>query len=182
MKQPTGMIITFLLQSVHSVSYNVAFSYKMTEEAAAGDGCIEHEERLGDIRDRALRTAGLVLAGNSQNWRPEHTGKREKTENAEHGNPDFDARRLPAGGSKGSWGCDKYCKSLCDATEQDFWCDCCNCCDVTHRRYLKAEADLDLEQIQIKAMLEAKEILKLEGLDVDCLAPSYEVSVQVELN
>lgn len=166
----------FQLPAVRSASYNVVFTYTMTEEAAAGDGCIDYEDQLGSIRDRALLSAGLSLAGNSQNWMPLHG----RNENAANGNnngrgndPDFEGRLLR--------GCYKTCESLCAVTRQTTWCDCCSCC-YTQRRYLKASPELDIETIEANAILVASDILEVEGSDIACLAPDYELEVRIEMN
>lgn len=178
-------IITILALSLptsvlSAASFNVVMNYKMTEEAAAGFGCAEYKEELGKIRDEALVLSGLVLVGNSDQWISENPGQGNGGGNG-NDNSNGGQNTPPGPDTMDAKGCDKTCKWMCAGTLQEFWCDCCSCCDVREtQRYLKGNPNLDTEQIQVKAALAAKELLEVQGLNIACLDPSYEVSVTVE--
>ena len=197
------VLSSLLIRATMAGSFNVAINYLMNDEAiASGDGCVDYEKQLGTIRDRALRAAGLNLAGNSANWKVSEgdngNGNSQGGDNGganangggngnDNGNGNGNGngnkrnlalrRLMEAPRSLQGRGC--TCFGLCLVTGQRYWCDCCVCCGRS-RRYLAAKNDLTIEEMEIEAMTVAKAILDREGSRISCLDPSYEVVVRIE--
>jgi len=173
-----------LLQAVHSAEYTVAVKYNMDDIDA---NCNKHAATFNRISDIALYKAGVIGQNNLQHWAVYDSLQGELVENeneltklelellafnhATNNNPE---RRL----------CGGMCKTLCLATNHNYWCDCCPCCGGhgRRRRNLRTLQVEDTEEVDtLEDLAEDAVLAELNRyhINVPCLAYPYSVTVDI---